>query len=132
MEEVEIQVEVNPTEDIGRVRQAVENIFGNLNFEEKQQHTRNLLIAHGEGSETLAKFSHLLRRERIRDAARAVLRQGVRGNIITFFLNKQVAYAGHISFCEPVAESSLGPIKVRIKSGDPRNLIEWLVPKTNR
>ncbi|MCK4633625.1 hypothetical protein KAT42_02235 [Candidatus Bathyarchaeota archaeon] len=130
MEEVEIQVEVNPTEDINKVRQAVENIFSDLSFKEKQQHTCNLLIAHGEGSETLAKFSHLLRRERIRNAARAVLRQGLRGNVITFFLNKQVAYAGHISFCEPIAESSLGPIKVRIKSGDPRKLIEWLAPKT--
>lgn len=130
MEEVEIQVEVNPTEDTYKVRQAVENIFSNLNFGEKQQNTFNLLIAQGKGFETLAKFSHLLRRERIRNAARAVLRQGLRGNVLTFFLNKQVAYAGHISFCEPMAESSLGPIKVQIKSGDPRKLIEWLAPKT--
>lgn len=130
MEEIEIEVEVNPTEDLIKVRQTVENIFVGLNFKETQRDEMKFLIAYGEGSSILAKFAHILKRERIRDAARTVLYQGIAGNTITFFLNKQVAYAGHISFCEPVGESPLGPIRVRILSGDPRKLIEWLAPKT--
>jgi hypothetical protein len=80
--------------------------------------------------EGLTKLYNLLRRERIRDAARGVLFKGFNGTSITFYLNKQVAYAGHISFCEPVAESPLGPIKVEIKCEKPRELIDWLAPKT--
>ncbi|MCK5563505.1 hypothetical protein KAI30_04965, partial [Candidatus Bathyarchaeota archaeon] len=84
-----------------------------------------------EGMEGLAKLYNLLRRERIRDAARRVLFKGLRGSSITFYLNKQVAYAGHISFCQPVAESPLGPIKVQITCDKPKELIEWLAPKTS-
>lgn len=130
MEEINIQVEVNPTEDFAKVRQAVENIFVDLHFEETQRNERNFLVAHGEGSSILAKLTHILRRERIRNAARKILYQGLTGNTITFFLNKQVAFAGHISFCDPIGESPLGPIRVKIQSGDPRKLIEWLAPKT--
>jgi hypothetical protein len=46
-------------------------------------------------------------------------------------LNKQVAFAGHVSFSKEVAESPLGPIKVKIESENPRDLIDWLTPKTS-
>ncbi len=80
--------------------------------------------------EGLTKLYNLLRRERIRDAARGVLFKGLSQNSITFYLNKQVAYAGHISFCQPSGESPLGPIKVQITCDKPKELIEWLAPKT--
>jgi hypothetical protein len=80
--------------------------------------------------EGLTKFYNLLRRERIRDAARGVLFKGLGENTIVFYLNKQAAYAGHVSFCQPVAESPLGPIKVRIKCDKPKELVDWLAPKT--
>lgn len=126
---VQIEVEVNPTEDVDKVKQAVINVFGNLRFEEKPRHRGILLSAEVEGWESLAEFGKLLRRERIRDAARAVLFGGLKEASITFFLNKQVAYAGHVSFCEPVAESPLGPIKVQIEGGGPK-LIDWLAPRS--
>jgi len=127
---VQVEVEVNPTEDLDKVRQAVENIFGSLKLEEKPQRRGSLLRGQANDTDNLSKFGNLLRRERIRDAARGVLFQGLRGNTITFYLNKQVAYAGHVSFCEPVAESPLGPIKVQIKFANPLKLINWLAPRT--
>ena len=127
---MQVEVEVNPTEDVDKVRQAVENIFGSLKLEEKPQHRGSLLLAQAKDVENLSKFANLLRRERIRDAARGVLFRGLKGNIITFYLNKQVAYTGHVSFCEPVAESPLGPIKVQIKCSNPSRLIDWLAPRT--
>lgn len=127
---MQVEVEVNPTEDASKVKQAVENIFGSLELEEKLQRRGSLLVARAKDVESLSKFGNLLRRERIRDAARGVLFQGLKGNTITFCLNKQVAYAGHVSFCEPVAESPLGPIRVHIKSNNPRKLIDWLSPRT--
>jgi predicted RNA binding protein with dsRBD fold (UPF0201 family) len=133
MDEIRIRVgaEINLTEDLEKVKRAVENVFSMAEVEVKTSEKGSLLIAKTRGMEGLSKLYNLLRRERIRDAARRVLFKGLRGSSITFYLNKQVAYAGHISFCQPVAESPLGPIKVQITCDKPKELIEWLAPKTS-
>jgi predicted RNA binding protein with dsRBD fold (UPF0201 family) len=132
MDEVSVcvEVEINPTESEEKVKRTVENIFGSIPVRIKPLHKGNLLVARAKGLEALTKLYNLLRRERIRDAARGALFGGLHGNIISFCLNKQVAYAGHISFSEAVAESPLGPIKVEIECEDPRELIDWLAPRT--
>ncbi|MEM2093474.1 MAG: RNA-binding domain-containing protein [Candidatus Bathyarchaeia archaeon] len=128
--EVRVEVEVNPTESIEKVKRAVENIFGSIQVELRPLQKGEILVAELKGIESLTKFYNLLRRERIRDAARAVLFEGLSGDTICFYLNKQAAFAGHVSFSKAVAESPLGPIKVQIKCEDPRKLIDWLAPKT--
>ncbi len=127
---IQVEVEINPTEDQEKVKRAVENILGNAEFEIKQLKQGSLLVAKAEGMDGLTKFYNLLRRERIRDATRRVLFGGLSGKFIVFYLNKQVAYVGHVSFSQPTAESPLGPIKVQIQCDSPRELIEWLAPKT--
>ncbi|MDH5374661.1 MAG: hypothetical protein OEZ21_01990 [Candidatus Bathyarchaeota archaeon] len=127
---VHVEVEINPTESEDKVKRAVENIFGSIPVRIKPLHKGSLLVAGAKGLEALTKLYNLLRRERIRDSARRVLFGGLHGNMISFYLNKQVAYAGHISFSEAVAESPLGPIKVEIECEDPRELIDWLAPRT--
>jgi hypothetical protein len=129
---VYVEVEINPTESEDKVKRAVENIFGIIPVQIKPSRKGSLMVAKAEGLEALTKFYNLLRRERIRSAARAVLFEGLNGNVISFCLNKQVAYAGHVSFSEEVAESPLGPIKVRIKCKNPRELINWLAQKRCR
>ncbi|MGB9740886.1 MAG: RNA-binding domain-containing protein [Candidatus Bathyarchaeia archaeon] len=126
---VSVEVEVNPTEDEGKVKRAVENIFGSLTFQAKQSPKGVVLTAEGKGVEALTKLYNLLRRERIRDAARSVLLDGLNGKTISFCLNKQVAFAGHLSFSKEVAESPLGPIKVKIECENPREIINWLTQK---
>jgi len=132
MDEIVIQIEadINPTEDEVKVKRAVENVFSNLEFEVKPQRRGSLLTARTEGIDGLTKLYNLLRRERIRDAARAVLFGGMGERSIVFYLNKQVAYAGHVSFSQPIGESPLGPIKVEIECNNPREVIDWLAPKT--
>ena len=71
-----------------------------------------------------------MRNDRIRDASRRLLLKAMRGNMISFYLNKQVAFAGHVSFSEETAESPLGPIKINIETDNPQQLIEWLAEKT--
>jgi len=126
---VRIEVEINPTEDSEKVKRAVENVFGQVDFKIKPQQRGSLLTADAKGLEGLTKLQNLLRRERIRAAARTVLFEGLQGNSITFYLNKQVAFVGHISFSKPVAESPLGPIKIEIHCDNPRELIDWLTPR---
>jgi len=127
---VHIEVEINSTEDSEKVKRAVENIFGKVDFQIKPQQRGSLLIAETRGLDGLSKLQNLLRRERIRAAARAVLFEGLHGKSITFYLNKQAAFVGHASFSEPVAESPLGPIKIEITCDNPRELIDWLTKTT--
>jgi len=126
---VYVEVEINPTESEDKVREAVERIFGNIPIQTKPLHKGRLMFAEIKGLDALTKLHDLLRRERIRSAARVVLFEGLNGNVISFYLNKQVAYAGHVSFSKEVAESPLGPIKVRIECENPREVINWLVSR---
>ena len=89
--EVTVEVDVNPTEDLEKVKTAVTNMFGNIDFEVRPQRRGSLLVARAHSMEGLTKLYNLLRRERIRDAARGVLFEGLSGKSITFYLNKQVA-----------------------------------------
>ena len=125
-----IETEVNPTESEDKVKQAIQNIFDNVTIQTETSGKTKTMKAEARGRETLRRLYYLLRREHIRDAARKVLFSCLSGNTITFFLNKQVAYAGHVSFSEETAESPLGPIRVQITSENPREIINWLASKT--
>ena len=128
MDEIAIRVEaeVNPTEDEAKVEKAVENIFGNVRLEVKPGFKESVLFAEAEGRESLVEFRRLLSLDRIRDAARKVFFGGLKGTVIRFCLNKQAAFAGHVSFCEDIGESPLGPLRVTVECEDPRLLIDWL------
>jgi len=129
---VNIEVEVNKTEDTEKVKQAVQNIFGAVTFDVKPKTWGQLLKAQTRGTEGLTKLVNMLKRAQILVAARKVLRSGTDETSITFYLNKQVAYAGHVSFSEQTAESPLGPIKVVINANDPQKLVDWLTPRPSR
>jgi predicted RNA binding protein with dsRBD fold (UPF0201 family) len=74
----------------------------------------------------LERFRMILQRDRIRAAARSQLFRGLEGSRIVVFLNKQVAFAGHVSFSAPEGESPLGPIRLSIEAEDPVGVIDWL------
>ena len=123
---VHVEAEINPTESEQKVREAVESMFGPMNMQTKPLHKGSLLTAEAKGPEALIKLHGLLMRERIRAAARTVMLRGLEQKSLSFWLNKQVAYAGHVSFSTEPNESPLGPIKVEIKTEDPRKIIEYL------
>jgi len=127
---VYLEAEIHPTESDEKVKRAIQNIFGNVQTKIQPIYRGAILKAEGKSLETLTKLYNLFRRERIRDAARGVLFDGLSGKTIGFYLNKQVAYAGHVSFSKEVAESPLGTIKVKIECENPKELIDWLAPKT--
>jgi len=127
---VYVETEINPTEDEAKVKFAINNILGNSAISIEPAQKSNKLVAKAEGLDALIKLRTSLRNDRIRDAARKVLFRAIRGNKILFCLNKQVAFAGHVSFCEENAESPLGPITFTIETGQPQRLVEWLAEKT--
>jgi len=128
MEEITVRVEtdISPTESEEKVKSAVVNIFGNVSMETNG----SVLRAEARGQQALVKLRDLLRAERIRGAARKAFFGGIRGNTIGFCLNKQVAFVGHVSFSEEVAESPLGPLRVTVECENPRELVDWLAPRT--
>lgn len=130
--DVSIETEVNPTEDIDKVKKAVESIFGDVTFAVKPKQRGCTLVGETKSLAGLERLQNLLRSERIRDAARRALLGAMNERSIIFYLNKQVASVSHISFSRPEGESPLGPLKVQIQCDDPRELVDWLSPKTER
>ena len=123
--EVYVEVEVKPTEDPSKVRKALENVYsGEVELSLGEDGTGHI-IGKG-GLESLTKIKELLKREQIRSAAKAHLSSLIEEDKLVFYLNKQVAYAGHISFCEPERESPLGPIRFEVYTDDPKGVVKWL------
>jgi hypothetical protein len=124
-----VRAEVNLTEDEAKVRTAMTNLTGSDHFSRASEGKRLVLAQEGDRN-LLLQLRTLLRRERILDAARKMMQRGIEGNNITFYINKQVAIANHVSFCRPIGESPMGPITFSIFDDDPHSLIEWLATKT--
>ncbi|NLE05885.1 MAG: hypothetical protein GX638_13955 [Crenarchaeota archaeon] len=125
-----VETKVNPTENNEKVKKALFNLFGDLPVEIKPVHNGQILAIQVCGQESLNYIRNILARDRIRDSSRKILRDSTKNDEIIFYLNKQVAFAGHVSFCEAEAESPLGPIKVSINCENPAELINWLAPRT--
>jgi uncharacterized protein len=125
-----IEAEIYPTESEDNVKAAVNNVLDDSTITIKPSVKGSTLTAIAKGQESLFKLRNLMHNDRIRDAARKLLFKSIRGNMISFFLNKQVAFAGHISFSEETAESPLGPIRFNIETDNPQQLIDWLAEKT--
>ena len=127
---VTVLVEINPTEDTKKVEKAISNIFDYTSLNLVPKLDKKYLLARIEGRKGLMKFYERLRQQRILNAARKVLINGVRDDSIIFNLNKQAAFVNHVSFCEPNSESPLGPISVEIRCDDMNQLIDWLTLRT--
>jgi len=125
-----VDAEIYPTESEDNVKAAVTNFLDNATITIKPAAKGCTLTAVAKGQESLIKLRNMLRNDRIRDAARRFFFKSIRGNMISFCLNKQVAFAGHISFCEQTAESPLGPIRVNVETDNTEQLIDWLAEKT--
>ncbi len=128
LEEVQVIIESNilPTEDESKVERAVRNIFPliEIHFEENKGRK---IKGHAKGLKILSEFRSLLKRSRIRAAARSIMLSSMSASTIILALNKQAAYAGHISFTTVSNESPLGPITIIIQSSKPQEVIDWLV-----
>jgi len=93
---------------------------------ERTEGKHSFIALEGDNTNSLEKFRMIVQRDRIRAAAGAALRRSSDTNRILVFLNKQVAYVGHVSFCEPEGESPLGPIRLLIETSDPFKIVNWI------
>ena len=122
MIEIQLATRCFPTEDRDRVVASITKLFPDA-------------IVTGEDpviglSHSTDQFADQLRKQRIRDAARAVMRRGMRGGEIKFTLNKQVASIGKVSFSQE--HHPLGDIDVTIVSDRVEALIDSIAPDTRK
>jgi predicted RNA binding protein with dsRBD fold (UPF0201 family) len=126
---IKIRVELNPTEDAAKVEKAIRNIVPSARIRLFEEAGFKYLVGEAEGLKALEHMKAKLKARRIRDAARVVMLKWMEPNKAVMFFNKQVAFAGNISFSEPYGESPLGPIRVEIETDEPKTVIEWLTSK---
>ncbi len=132
MVKIRVEVEVRPTEDLEKVRKALLNVFepGEIKIIERDRGYK-LIVGESRSYRSLIKIHELIRRERIMDAARSMLRKGVVGNMLIFKVNKQAALQGRLSFVESDSESPMGAITFIVETSNPYEVIDWLAPKTS-
>lgn len=123
---ISIEAFVYPTEDADLVKIAVENIFdGDIALERDEGCEVSKVIGVSGHLNSLSPLREILRRDRIRAAARAVLLSSISKKEMKFYLNKQVAHVGHVSFCQPERESPLGPITITVIGEDLMAVVDW-------
>jgi predicted RNA binding protein with dsRBD fold (UPF0201 family) len=118
-----IRARLQPTEDPFKVEQAIRNMFGEIELETKQ----GVVSARLEGVEALSVLRGRIAQDRIRDTIKKVFTRWAEENLLSFGLNRQVAYAGHFSL-NLKGEDPMGPIQVRVE-GDLQRVITYLCEK---
>jgi predicted RNA binding protein with dsRBD fold (UPF0201 family) len=120
----EIRVEVQPTEDTEKVKHAIQRVFGEIELTQKD----NVYLSELSDLESLSHLRSIIAQDRVRDTFNKVLTRWTRDGTLSFGLNRQAAYMGHVSFYL-TNEDPLGPINVVI-TGDIETVIEFLTKKT--
>lgn len=119
-----LEATLSPSEDPGKVSQAMKNVLGEVRCDE---HT-------GPGSATLTTedpraLIHIrdqLRDRHVRSAAKRQMLLNSSESSTSLMLNRQAAAAGVIALCGSPEESPLGPIYVRVHSKRIEAVIDWL------
>ena len=117
---IQIFCEINPSEDPEKVKLAVNNIFPDIDLEisetEINGKTNNF--------SSLSLISKSIHEKNTRNAYQRILKTNNDGESTWFYLNKQAAFVDTVALCSEANESSLGPIKVILRSNDIEQVIE--------
>lgn len=118
----EARAVVHPTENEEKIIQALLNIFPTASILRNQGH----VVAKIDSLKGLEKLRMMIRSRRIRTTVRSLLQKGRSNGRIVFYLNKQAAAIGKLSFYEKGEVMALGPIEVIVETTQPNELINWL------
>ena len=123
-----VKAHLNATEDPEKLEKAITNLFGDVKPQMNKEHGTTYLGFEATGINSLRQLRQRIASDRIRDATRVMLsRWAVKNAKITFHINRQAAYANHVSIYH-ASKSPLGPIEVEI-DGEPDKIIELLTGK---
>lgn len=120
MTAIRISCRVNPTESPEKVRKALTNMFGEIKLVEAEE----CLTVELEDYLSLRDLRAKIAQDKIRDTLSDVLTRWTDGDRLSFGLNRQAAYAGHVSLTLE-NEDPMGPIQLMVE-GDVKQVITFL------
>jgi len=120
---IQISCEINPSEDPEKVRTAVSNIFPEIELEVSDYNisgkTNNI--------EILSQVTKSIHEKNTKNTYQRILKKNNDGDSTWFYLNKQAAFVNTVALCSEANESSLGPIKVILRSNNVEQLIDSIM-----
>lgn len=123
---------VKPTEDVEKVRRAVENVFSGELVVESEGGGYYRVVGFSNDLSSLSRLRDLIIAKQIRTAARSYLFKRALGNSIVILLHKQAAYVNSVSLVDSDRESPLGAIRIEIESDSVAEVVDWLAPPLHR
>ena len=120
---IQVFCQINPSEDPQKVKLAVNNVFPDMELETSDTQitgkTNNFSV--------LAAISKSIHEKNIKNTFQRILKNNNDGESTWFYLNKQAAFVHTVALCSEANESSLGPIKVILRSNDIEQVIESII-----
>ena len=117
---IQIFCKINPSEDPEKIKLAIINIFPDLTLEI----TDTDITGKTDNIQILSQISKTIRENNIKKTYQRILKNNSNGDSSWFYLNKQAAFVNTVALCSEENESSLGPIKVILRSNDIEQVIE--------
>jgi len=117
---IQIFCEINPSEDPEKVKLAISNIFPDLTLEM----TDTDITGKSNNIQILSQISKSIHENNIKKTYQRILKNNSNSDSSWFYLNKQAAFVNTVALCNEANESSLGPIKVILRSNDIEQVID--------
>ena len=117
---IQIFCQINPSEDPEKVKLAVNNIFPEMELEVSDTQ----IVGKTNNFSDLSPISKSIHEKNIKNTYQRILKNNNDGDSTWFYLNKQAAFVNSVALCSEANESSLGPIKVVLRSNDIEQVIE--------
>jgi len=119
---INIKALLQPTEDPERVVKAITNLFGDIQLEHDID--QNRITGKIPEIKLLRDLRGRIAQDRIKVTIYNTLSRWAKDDYLSFGLNRQAAYAGHVSL-NLTNEDPMGPIQVQIR-GDVQEAIDFI------
>ena len=117
---IQVFCQINPSEDPEKVKLAVNNIFPDMELEISETQ----IIGKTNNFSILSPISKSIHEKNIKNTYQRILKNNNDGDSTWFYLNKQAAFVNTVALCSEANESSLGQIKLILRSNDIEQVIE--------
>ena len=117
---IQIFCEINPSEDPEKVKLAVNNVFPDIELEVSDFN----ITGKTNDIQILSQISKSIHEKNTKNTYQRILKKNNDGDSTWFYLNKQAAFVNTVALCSEANESSLGPIKVILRSNDIQHIID--------
>ena len=119
---INIFCEVNPSEDLEKIKTSILNLFPELKIKVQD----NQLSGSSNDIELLSKVIKSIKNRQTVSVLSRIMKTNMAENSTWFYLNKQAAFVDVIALCNEADESALGPIKIVLNSNNIDDIIEKL------